>query len=279
VGTGTSAGVYRPPVLRSNETVTSRLALPAVILAFAASASLAGCGPSSSSSSAPTATAKAASPESSAAAAGTVPAKAACEALARWENSSSSGSVADDASLRKTFADTTPALSKAFAAWTSAIKAGSSLVNADADLVSLDCATEGVTVFPSLSDSAPPATAPAGGTASSAPAGNGPAGTLSQMQALAAAENYLGDGQGFSRQGLIDQLDSSYGNSFSVADATWAVDHSGANWDAQAVECAKGYMSSGQGFSRQGLIDQMTSAYGNKFTLPQAEYAATAVGL
>lgn len=99
------------------------------------------------------------------------------------------------------------------------------------------------------------------------------------MQALAAAEGYLGDGQGFSRQGLIDQLDSSFGNKFSVADATWAVDRSDANWNNQAVDCAKGYMNDGQGFSRQGLIQQMTSAYGNKFTEAQAEYAANAVGL
>jgi hypothetical protein len=112
-----------------------------------------------------------------------------------------------------------------------------------------------------------------------APADTQPAGTVSQMQALATAENYLGDGQGFSRQGLIDQLDSSFGNSFSVADATWAVDHSDANWDAQAVDCAKGYMNDGQGFSRQGLIQQMTSTYGNKFTEAQATYAANAVGL
>ena len=64
-----------------------------------------------------------------------------------------------------------------------------------------------------------------------------------------------------------------------MADATWGVDHSDANWDAQAVECAKGYMNLGTGFSRQGLIQQMTSAYGNKFTEAQAEYAANAVGL
>lgn len=123
----------------------------------------------------------------------------------------------------------------------------------------------------------------AAGAASSAPAPapaeTRPAGTVSELQALAAAQGYLSDGQGFSRQGLLDQLDSSAGNGFSVADATWAVDHSDANWDAQAVECAKGYMNDGQGFSRQGLIQQMTSAYGNKFTQAQAEYAANALGL
>jgi hypothetical protein len=129
----------------------------------------------------------------------------------------------------------------------------------------------------------PATTAAAAGAVSSAPApapaSTKPAGTVSELEAQTAAENYLSDGQGFSRQGLIDQLDSSFGNNFSVADATWGVDHSDANWDAQAVDCAKGYMNDGQGFSRQGLIQQMTSAYGNKFTEAQAEYAANAVGL
>jgi Host cell surface-exposed lipoprotein len=112
-----------------------------------------------------------------------------------------------------------------------------------------------------------------------APASTGPAGTVSELEALAAAQNYLADGQGFSRQGLIGQLDSPDGDSFSVADATWGVDHSGANWDEQAVDSAKGYMNDGEGFSREGLIDQMTSAYGDQFTEAQAEYAANAVGL
>jgi hypothetical protein len=137
-------------------------------------------------------------------------------------------------------------------------------------------AADAVSTAPS---SAPAKSAPASSAPAAAPANTKPAGTVSELEALTAAENYLSDGQGFSRQGLIDQLDSSFGNSFSVADATWGVDHSDANWDAQAVDCAKGYMSDGQGFSRQGLIQQMTSAYGNKFTEAQAEYAATAVGL
>jgi hypothetical protein len=253
--------------------MTTRTRSLTAALAALAVAGLAACGPSSST----TVSAPAASPKATAAAAGTVSAKTACEALAAWENGSSGESVADNASLRQTFADTTPVLSKAFAAWTSDIKAGSAGTASDADFVSLECTIDGVTVFPSDSDSAaPPAPSPA---ASSGPADPGAAGTASQVQALSAAESYLGDGQGFSRQGLIDQLDSSSGNSFSVADATWAVDHSDANWDDQAVDCAKGYMGDGQGFSRQGLIQQMTSAYGSKFTEAQAEYAANAVGL
>jgi hypothetical protein len=124
---------------------------------------------------------------------------------------------------------------------------------------------------------APTTTAPAA-PATSAPAA--PAGpTVSQQQALDSAQSYLGLDSGFSRQGLIDQLDSPYGGKFSVADATWATDDSGADWDAQAVLAAKGYMNLGTGFSRSGLIDQLDSPYGGKFTLAQATYAANHVGL
>jgi hypothetical protein len=83
-------------------------------------------------------------------------------------------------------------------------------------------------------------------------------------------------GNGFSRTGLIRQLKF---EKFSTADATWAVDHSGADWNKQAVLSAKGYIKLGTGFSRQSLIDQLTSSYGEGFTLSQATYAANQVGL
>jgi hypothetical protein len=54
--------------------------------------------------------------------------------------------------------------------------------------------------------------------------------------------------------------------------------HAHADWNAQAVESAKGYMQMG-GFSRAGLIAQLTSSYGEGFTLAQATYAADQVGL
>jgi hypothetical protein len=102
---------------------------------------------------------------------------------------------------------------------------------------------------------------------------------MAQQQALTSAQGYLSDGQGFSKTGLIDQLSSSAGEGFSHSDAVWAVKHSGANWKEQAVISAKGYMSDGQGFSRQGLIDQLSSSAGEGFTLAQATYAADQVGL
>ena len=127
------------------------------------------------------------------------------------------------------------------------------------------------TTSPSASNPAPAAPA---ATAPAAPAGP----TVSQQQALDSAQSYLAMGSGFSEQGLIKQLSSPYGDKFSVADATWAAEHSGADWDAQAVMSAKGYMQMG-GFSRASLIDQLTSPYGDQYTLAQATYAANQVGL
>ena len=98
-------------------------------------------------------------------------------------------------------------------------------------------------------------------------------------EALTAAKAYLADGQGFSQAGLIKQLTSSAGNQFTKAQAVYAVAHSGADWNAQALIAAKGYLSDGQGFSRASLIGQLSSPYGNEFTKTQAEYAANKVGL
>jgi Host cell surface-exposed lipoprotein len=106
-----------------------------------------------------------------------------------------------------------------------------------------------------------------------------PSPTMAQYQARAAAQGYLALNTGFSRQGLINQLTSNYGGQFSVADATWGVDHSGADWDAQAVLAAKGYLNLGTGFSRDGLIQQLTAPIADAFTYDQAVYAANQVGL
>ncbi|NQU36389.1 MAG: Ltp family lipoprotein [Actinobacteria bacterium] len=45
-----------------------------------------------------------------------------------------------------------------------------------------------------------------------------------------------------------------------------------------ALRSAETYIES-QGFSRAGLIDQLSSKYGSQFTVKQATYAANAVGL
>ncbi len=105
-----------------------------------------------------------------------------------------------------------------------------------------------------------------------------PAGTAAELQALAAAKSYLQDGQGFSEAGLLGQLTSSYGSGFAQADAQWAIDHSGADWNAQALMSAKGYLADGQGFSLAGLTAQLSSPNGGQFTAAQAAYAVSNSG-
>ena len=101
--------------------------------------------------------------------------------------------------------------------------------------------------------------------------------TGAQQQGVDAAQGYLSEGQGFSDQGLLNQLTSSAGNGFPKSDAEFAISYLKPNWDAQAVEAAQGYLSDGEGFSRSGLIQQLTSSYGDGFTEAQAEYAVNKV--
>jgi len=90
------------------------------------------------------------------------------------------------------------------------------------------------------------------------------------------AQQYLST-QGFSQQGLIDQLDSPYGGGYSVNDATVAVDSLTVDWNAEAVQSAKEYLAT-QPFSCNNLIQQLDSPYGGKFTVAQATYGATQAG-
>jgi hypothetical protein len=97
-----------------------------------------------------------------------------------------------------------------------------------------------------------------------------------QRNAVRSAQRYL-NVSGFSRQGLIGQLSSEYGDKFSVRDATAAVDSLNIDWDAQAARSAAKYLKI-SGFSCQGLIDQLSSEYGDKYTVEQATYGAKQAG-
>jgi hypothetical protein len=97
--------------------------------------------------------------------------------------------------------------------------------------------------------------------------------STSHGEALEAAQSYLRSGH-FSRAGLIHQLESSYGEDFSHADAVWGVNHAHGNWNAEAVQAAKSYLRSGH-FSRQSLIHQLESEYGENFTHAQAVYGVS----
>lgn len=104
--------------------------------------------------------------------------------------------------------------------------------------------------------------------------------TMSQQNAVKKAMQYL-DFSAFSRQGLIDQLSSEYGSGFPIEDAEFAVayleDNEMVDWNEQAVKKAQEYLNF-TSFSRDGLIDQLSSEHGSQFTREQAEYAASQVG-
>ena len=97
-----------------------------------------------------------------------------------------------------------------------------------------------------------------------------------QKNAVRSAKQYLSM-QGFSRDGLIQQLSSDYGDGYTVSDATVAVDSLNNDWNKEAVRSAKQYLSM-QGFSCNGLIEQLSSSYGDKYTVSQATYGARQAG-
>jgi hypothetical protein len=127
------------------------------------------------------------------------------------------------------------------------------------------------------SSSASPSAVVSSAAASAAPstpaAPASPSMTGAQQQAVDAANDYLSEGQGFSDRGLLQQLTASAGNGFSKSDAEFAINYLHPDWDAQAVDAANSYLSEGQGFSDQGLLQQLTASAGNGFTQAQAEYA------
>ena len=94
--------------------------------------------------------------------------------------------------------------------------------------------------------------------------------TVSQENALEQAKNYLSF-SAFSRSGLIDQLEF---EGYSTQDATYAVDHCGANWNEQALKNAKSYLSI-MPFSYSGLIEQLEY---DQYTSEQAAYGANNCG-
>lgn len=117
--------------------------------------------------------------------------------------------------------------------------------------------------------------------AAAAKAAEAAKGTISQQNAYESAVDYLNFSD-FSRKGLIEQLTSEYGEKFPAADAEFAVarleKEGGVDWNAEASEAAKNYLDISS-FSRQGLLDQLTSEYGSQFTPKQAEYGVSQAGL
>lgn len=102
--------------------------------------------------------------------------------------------------------------------------------------------------------------------------------TLTQQQQSAAEEGqqYLST-EAFSKQGLINQLDSPDGGGYSVSDATIGVDSLTVNWNAEAVQDAKEYLQT-EPMSCSDLIQQLDSPDGEDFTVAQATYGAHQAG-
>ena len=100
--------------------------------------------------------------------------------------------------------------------------------------------------------------------------------TASQKNAVRSAKQYL-NMTGFSRDGLINQLSSSAGDGYDLADATVAVDSLDVDWNENAVRSAKQYLAM-TGFSCKGLIQQLSSSAGEKYTESQATYGAQQAG-
>jgi SOS response regulatory protein OraA/RecX len=102
------------------------------------------------------------------------------------------------------------------------------------------------------------------------PTSNEPTLTMGQKNALQSAYDYL-DYTAFSYKGLVAQLEY---EGYSNADAVFAADRCGADWNEQAAKKAAEYLDYSS-FSRQGLIDQLVY---EGFSSEQATYGVTAVG-
>ena len=97
-----------------------------------------------------------------------------------------------------------------------------------------------------------------------------------QKNAVRSANSYLSI-SGFSRDGLIEQLSSPYGDDYNKDDATAAVDSLSVDWKEEAVKSARQYLGI-MGFSCNGLIEQLSANTGDKYTKSQATYGAEQAG-
>lgn len=94
--------------------------------------------------------------------------------------------------------------------------------------------------------------------------------TTGQKNALDSANSYIRH-SAFSHDGLIDQLEY---EGYTTAEATFAADNCGADWNDEALQKAKSYLKH-SAFSQSGLIEQLEY---EKFTTEQATYAVSNCG-
>ena len=75
-----------------------------------------------------------------------------------------------------------------------------------------------------------------------------------------------------SKQGIYDQLVSSYGEGFDKEAAQYAIDNIEWDWNANALEKAKSYRDT-MSMSKNAIYEQLISKYGEQFTKEEAKYA------
>ncbi len=199
------------------------------------------------------------------------------------EVTTSETSAADKAAADKAAADKAAA-DKAAADKAAADKAAADKAAADkaaADKAAADKAAADKAVADKAAAEKAAADKAAADKAAAEKAAEAAKGTLSQQNAYDSAASYLGH-SAFSRTGLVQQLSSEYGEAYPLADAEFAVARlereGGVDWNAEAAESAQSYLSHSS-FSRQGLLDQLTSEHGEGFTPEQAEYGVSQTGL
>ena len=95
--------------------------------------------------------------------------------------------------------------------------------------------------------------------------------TESQQKALDRAKEYLSN-LPLSHDGMVTQLEF---DGYSNADATYAADNCGANWNEQAARMANQLLTTGS-YTRATMIEELKS---NGFTDDQAAYGADAAKL
>lgn len=95
--------------------------------------------------------------------------------------------------------------------------------------------------------------------------------TIEDSNALKKAQSYS-DNFHMSKQGIYEQLISSYGEGFTVEAAQYAIEHINADWNYNALQKAKSYQKN-LSMSRNSIYEQLVSNYGEKFTESEAQYA------
>lgn len=91
------------------------------------------------------------------------------------------------------------------------------------------------------------------------------------VKAQKKAQSYS-DVMHMSKEGIYQQLISSYGEGFDKDAAKWAVEHINADFNLNALKKAESY-SDTMYMSKQGIYDQLVSSYGENFTKSEAQYA------